>query len=133
MDIGRGARLTVGRGSATNRGAGLRITTAAGFITTTTGPGCHAAGSIETAVGGDRRSLHSTSHSATTSAGIRCRITTAIRTRAITVTMIAGQITVAAVAMEITVEAGDVEAAEVVAAVGVTAIEPTTPTSRGVV
>lgn len=131
MDIGRGVRLTVGRGSATNRGVGLRITTAAGFITTTTGPGCHAAGSIETAVGGDPHWLHSTSRSATTSAGTRCRTTTAIHTRAITVTMIAGQITAAAV-MEITVEEAAVAAAEVDAA-GVMAIEPTTPTSRGVV
>jgi hypothetical protein len=54
MDIGRGVRRTVGRGSATNHGVGRLITMAAGFITTATGPGCRAAGFIEIAVGGDR-------------------------------------------------------------------------------
>ena len=133
MDIGRGVRLTVGRGSATSHGVGLHITTAAGFITATIGRGCRAAGSIETAVGGDRPSLRSTSHSATTSAGTRCRTTIAIHTRAITVTTIVDQITVAAV-MEITVVAVAVvavEAAEVAAIE--TTIETTTATSLGVV
>ena len=134
MDIGRGVRLTVGPGSVTSHGVGLHITTAAGFIITTTGRGCRAAGSIETAVGGDRHWLRSTFHSATTFAGTRCRTTIAIHTRAITVTMIVDQIMVGA-AMEITAEAAAVEAveaAEVVAAMGIT-IETTTATSRGVV
>ena len=108
---------------------------AAGFITATIGRGCRAAGSIETAAGGDRPSLRSTSHSATTSAGTRCRTTIAIHTRVITVTMIVDQITVAAV-MEITVVADvgvvAVETVEVVDATETT-IETTIATSRGVV
>ena len=125
MDIGRGVRRMAGRGSATNHGVGLHITTVAGFITTTTGHGCRAVGSIENAVGGDRHWLLSTSHSATTSAGTRCRTTTAIHTRVITVTTIA----VMAAAMEITVEA---EAAAVEAAVETIEIT-TTAERRGVV
>jgi len=112
MDIGRGVHLTVGRGLATNPGDGLRITTAAGSITITTGPGCRGVISIEDEVGGDQRwwPLYLISHSVTTSAGIRCRTTTEIHTRVITVTTIAGQAT-AAVA-EVTVAVVAVAGAE---------------------
>ena len=129
MDIGRGVRLTVGRGSATNLGDGRRITTVAGFITTTTGPGCRAVDSTANAVGGARRWLHSTSLSERTSAGTRCRTTIAIRIRVITVTTIVDQVTVVAVvAVEVTAAA----VAVVVEAVAET-IAPTIPASRGVV
>ena len=55
-DIGPGVRLMAGPGSDMSHGVGRLITTAAGFTTTTTGPGCRVAGSTESAVGGDQRS-----------------------------------------------------------------------------
>ena len=138
MDIGRGVHLTVGHGSVTNHGDGLRITTAAGSITITTGRGCRAVNSIEDGVGGDQPSLrlYLISHSVTTSAGIRCRTTTEIHTRVITVTTIAGPVTeavvvtvvVAVVVAEVTVA---VAAVEVVAAD--TIVATTIPIRRGVV
>jgi len=67
-----------------NRGVGRRITTAAGLCTTVTGPGCRTASSTGTVVGGGRRSSLSSrliSRLETISAGIRCRITSAIHTR----------------------------------------------------
>ena len=134
MEIGRGVRLMVGRGLVTNRGDGRRITTAAGSITTTTGPGCRAVNSIEDGVGGDQPSLplYLISISVTTSAGIRCRTITEIHTRVITVTTIAGQVTeavaVVVVVAEVTVA---VEAVEVVAAE--TTVTTTIATRRGVV
>ena len=88
-DIGRGVRPTVGRGSDMSHGDGRRITMAVGSITTIIGPGLRAACSLRgSAIGGDRRWSRSTSHSATTSAGIHCRITRGIRTQLTTVTMI---------------------------------------------
>jgi hypothetical protein len=70
--------------------------------------------------------LSSTSLSATTSAGTRCRTTIAIHTPVITVTTIAGQdMAAATVVVEVTV------AAEVVVAVvAVATIETTTTTAR---
>ena len=135
MDIGRGVHLTVGRGSATNRGDGLRITTAAGFITITTGPGCHAVNSIEDAVGGDQRwlRLYLISHSVTTSAGIHCRTTTEIHTRVITVTTIAGPVTGAVVVMVAVVVAEVTVAVEAVAVAAETIVTTTIATRRGVV
>ena len=126
MDIGRGVHLTVGRGLATNRGDGLRITTAAGSTTTTTGHGCRAVISTEDEVGGDQRwlRLYLISHSVTTSAGIRCRTTTEIHTRVITVTTIAVQVTavvVAVVVAEVTVAAVEVVAAETIVTTTITA------------
>jgi hypothetical protein len=84
---GPGVHLTAGRGLDMNRGAGRLITSAAGFTTTTTGPGLRAATFIRNAVGGGRRWLRSssTSRSGTTSAGIRCRITSVIRIHVTTV------------------------------------------------
>ena len=72
-----------------NPGVGRLITTVAGYFTTTTGPGCRAAGFTETAVGGDPRSWRSVSHSETTSAGIRLGTTIAIRIRVDIATTIA--------------------------------------------
>src|SRR5690348_4352184 len=74
----------VGRGSDTNRGVGRRITTVVGFSTATVGCGCRAAITTRSAVGGGPRWSRlwvSVFHSATISAGIRCRITSAIHTR----------------------------------------------------
>ena len=71
-----------------SRGAGRLITMAVGSTTTITGRGVRAAGFITIAVGGDRRSSRLyllTSRLEMTSAGIRCRITSAIHTRAIMV------------------------------------------------
>src|ERR1043166_9044819 len=72
-EIGPGVRRMVGRGLDMSHGDGRLITTAAGFTTMVTGPGVRAANSIDIAVGGVRRWLHSflTSHLAITSAGIR--------------------------------------------------------------
>ncbi len=72
-DSGPGVRLMDGRGLVTSHGVGRLITTAAGFITTVTGPGVRAACFIAIAVGGVRHwsRFRSTFHSATTSAGTR--------------------------------------------------------------
>jgi hypothetical protein len=53
---GCGFHLMAGPGSAMNPGVGRLITMAAGFTTTTTGPGARAASSTGIAAGGDRRS-----------------------------------------------------------------------------
>jgi hypothetical protein len=79
--VGPGCRLTAGRGLDTSPGDGRLITTAVGSITTTTGPGRRAAITFASAVGGGPRWWRSTSHSATTSAGIRCRTIKEIRIR----------------------------------------------------
>ena len=78
---GRGVRLMAGRGLDTSPGDGRLITTAVGSITITTGPGRRAANTFASAVGGGPRSWRSTSRSATTSAGIRCRTIKGIRIR----------------------------------------------------
>ncbi len=83
MASGPGVRLMVGRGLAMSPGAGRLITSAAGSITTTTGPGCRAANFIGSGVGGVRRWWLLTFHSATISAGIRCRITNTIPTHVV--------------------------------------------------
>jgi len=51
--IGRGARLMVGRGLATNRGVGRRITLDGGSITTIDGRGVRVVATTEIEVGGD--------------------------------------------------------------------------------
>jgi len=77
-----------------NRGDGRRITTDVGSITTTTGPGVRAVSTIDTAVGGARLWSRLASLSETTSAGIRCRITSAIHIRVTIVTTIVTGITI---------------------------------------
>lgn len=101
MAIGRGVRLMAGRGLDTSRGGGRLITTVAGSITITTGPGYRAASFNGGAVGGGPRSSRSwsTSHSATTFAGIHCRITTGIHIQIAIVTTI-----VIAIGIEIGIE-----------------------------
>src|SRR5437868_10220676 len=95
-ETGSGVRRMAGRGLVTSLGAGRLITTAVGSTSTITGRGVRAAGFITIAVGGDRRSsrlCRSTSRSQTLSAGIRSRITSAIRTRITIVTVIGGRAT----------------------------------------
>jgi hypothetical protein len=72
-----------------NRGVGRLTTTGVGFITTATGHGARAVSFTGIAVGGDRHSSRSCStfHSATTFAGIRCRITKEIHVRVTIVTI----------------------------------------------
>lgn len=70
-----------GRGSGTSPGDGRLITTAVGSMSITTGPGRRATDTLVTAVGGGPRSWRSTSHSETTSAGIRCPTIKGIRIR----------------------------------------------------
>lgn len=91
--VGPGYRLTGGRGLDTSHGAGRLITTADGSITITIGPGHRTAITFANAVGGGPRwwRSYSTSHSATTSAGIRCRTIKEIRIRVtIVVTIVIG-------------------------------------------
>src|SRR5829696_8896679 len=73
----------VGPGWGMNRGAGRRISTDVGSTTTIRGPGVRAVNFIASAVGGGPLwlRLYSTYRSETMSAGIRCRITSAIHTR----------------------------------------------------
>src|SRR2546423_1178997 len=88
MVIGSGARLMVGLGLGMSRGVGHPITSDVGFITTTRGRGCREASTTRDAVGGGLRwSLlcRWISRLGMTSAGIRCRITSAIRIHVITV------------------------------------------------
>ena len=92
-----------GRGLDTSRGAGRLITTVAGSITIITGPGSRAASFNGDVVGGGPRWSRSwsTSHSATTSAGIRCLITTGILIQIAIVTTI-----VIAIGIEIAIGIG---------------------------
>jgi hypothetical protein len=83
--IGPGFRRMDGPGLVTNRGAGRRITTVAGSITTTVGPGVREVVTTEIEVGGVRRSSHFTFHSITITAGIRFITTNAIHTHVITI------------------------------------------------
>jgi hypothetical protein len=62
----------------------------------TTGPGRRATDTLVTAVGGGPRSWPSTSLSAATSAGIRCRTTRGIRIRVTIVVIMIEMVTVAA-------------------------------------
>jgi hypothetical protein len=84
MEVGHGFGPTAGPGLVMNHGAGLRITTAAGFTTTTIGPGVRAVTTTEITVGGGPRSSLSTSHSAITFRGIRFPTTIEIRDRVTT-------------------------------------------------
>ena len=86
--IGHGFRRMGGRGLVTNPGAGRRITTVAGSITTTVGPGVREVVTSEIEVGGVRRSSHFTFHSITITAGIRFITTSAIRTHVITIMLL---------------------------------------------
>lgn len=75
----------VGPGLVTSRGVGRLITTDVGCFITAGGRGCRAAGLIASAPGGVRRLLRLfplTSRLEMTSAGIRFRTTSVIRTRA---------------------------------------------------
>ena len=89
MVIGRGVRRMAGRGLDMNPGVGRLTTMVVGFITTAIGPGVREVSFTGIAVGGVRHSSHSysTFHSATTFAGIRCRITREIHVRDIIVTI----------------------------------------------
>ena len=73
-----------------NRGVGRLTTTVAGYTTTATGHGVREVSITDIAVGGDRHSSLSCSTflSATTFAGIRCRITREIRVRVTTITIV---------------------------------------------
>ena len=105
MAIGRGFRLMAGRGLATSHLDGRLITTGVGSITITTGPGRHAANMFAGAVGGGPRWWRSTSRSATTSAGIRCRTTKEIHIRVtIVVTIVIEIEIVIGIADRVTVE-----------------------------
>ena len=84
--IGRGARLMVGPGLATNRGVGRRITSDGGSITTIDGRGVHAAGTTGIEVGGDLPSSRFIFRSAMIIAGIRFITTSVIHTLVIIVT-----------------------------------------------
>jgi len=79
-----------------NRGAGRRITTDVGSTTTIRGHGVRVVNFIASAVGGGPLwwRLYSTYRSETMSAGIRCRITSAIRTRGIIVMTTGGPATI---------------------------------------
>src|SRR3954468_1536483 len=86
MVDGSGSHLMAGPGSPMNRGVGRRITTVAGFTTTTTGLGVLTLTTTRTAVGGDpfwqfccRLIL------GPATVGIRSRIITMILTRDITI------------------------------------------------
>ena len=103
MATGPGVRLTAGRGLDMNRGVGRRITTVVGFITMASGHGVREVSFTGTAVGGVRRSSrsYSTFHSATTFAGIRCRITRGIHVRVTTVTIAVTDVIIATTVMPV--------------------------------
>ncbi len=85
--IGPGVHPMAGRGSAMNHGAGLRITTVAGFTTTTTGHGVRAANTTGIVVGGARlwwRLFQFIFHLETASVGIPSLITSVIHIRVTT-------------------------------------------------
>lgn len=130
--IGPGVRRMVGRGSVTNRGVGRRITTDAGSITTTPGPGCREAISTRSEAGGDLRSSRlsdSIFHLATISAGIRCRTTSAIRIRVITGvtirTTVAADVIIAMDVMRVVDEMVDVMVTDATEAGGATVADVT--------